>query len=74
MSIQEVKYELIERITNSKDIEMLNAFKAIKEKSATLKDWYLELNEAEKAEIDLAEKQHQTNETLTIAEFWKGLK
>jgi hypothetical protein len=73
MSIQEVKYELIEWITKSKDIEMLNAFKAIKEKSATLKDWYLELSEEEKAKIEIGKKQYLANEILSSAEFWKGL-
>jgi len=71
MSIQTLKYEIIELITKTNDNSLLKTLKSIIDSNANAPtEWYSELSNEEIESINRGIKNHEKGEVLTSKEFW----
>jgi len=72
MSIQTLKYEIIEWVTKTNDNSLLKALKSIKDANMATNDWFENLTKEEKESINRGISNHEKGEVLTSKEFWAG--
>ena len=73
MSIQTLKYEIIELITKTNDNSLLTTLKYIIDSNAkATAEWYDELSNEEIESINRGIENHEKGEVLTSKEFWSG--
>lgn len=73
MSIQTLKYEIIELITKTNDNSLLKTLKSIIDSNANATaEWYNELSNGEIESINRGIENHEKGEVLTSKEFWSG--
>ncbi len=65
-----VREEIAKWISQTKNNELLETLKLIKE-SSTREDWYENLKKHEKQSIKRGQKDHEEGNTLTSKEFWE---
>lgn len=72
MSLQTLKYEIIEWVTQTNDSSLLKTLKSIKDSNTSSNDWFEDLTSEEKFSIERGIMNHKKDEVLNSKEFWSG--